>query len=141
MIFPFDTFQRSKKSYGRAMEPVCRKWELTRNELDVLLFLANNPEYDRAADIVERRGIAKSHVSLAVQSLTARNLLEQRFDHHDRRCLRLRLTEQGQLIAREGRGVQREYFTKVFAGLTQEELDLWESITKRVCQNIAQLDE
>lgn len=141
MIFPFDTFQRSKKSYGRAMEPVCRKWDLTRNELDVLLFLANNPEYDRAADIVERRGIAKSHVSLAVQSLTARELLEQRFDHHDRRCLRLRLTEQGLLIAREGQAVQREYFTKIFAGLTREDVDLWESIMERVCQNIAQLDE
>ena len=40
----FETALRAQKSYSRLMEPVCKKWNLTHNELDVLLFLANNPE-------------------------------------------------------------------------------------------------
>ena len=48
----FETALRAQKSYSRLMEPVCKKWNLTHNELDVLLFLANNPERNRAADIV-----------------------------------------------------------------------------------------
>ena len=141
MIQPFETLQRSKKSYTRALEPVCQKWELTQNELDALLFLANNPEYDRAADIVERRGIAKSHVSLAVQNLTARGLLEQHFDHQDRRCLRLRLTEQAYPIVREGQHLQKEYFTKVFEGLTKEELAVFESVLIRMGRNVEAMDD
>lgn len=49
----FETALRAQKSYSRLMEPVCKKWNLTHNELDVLLFLANNPEQNRAADIVQ----------------------------------------------------------------------------------------
>ena len=44
----FDTMARAQKGYARLLEPICKKWELTRNELDVMLFLANNPDYDRA---------------------------------------------------------------------------------------------
>ena len=35
----FDIISQSQKVYGKKMEPVCQKWKVTRNELDVLLFL------------------------------------------------------------------------------------------------------
>lgn len=140
MISIFDIMQRSKKSYTHALEKVCRKWELTQNELDVLLFLANNPEYHRAAEIVERRGIAKSHVSLAVQNLTARALLEQRNDLRDRRTAYLHLTDAAHPIVREGQHLQKEYFTKLFAGLTKKELTVFESVLTRVGENIDTLE-
>ena len=40
----FDTVARAQKGYARLLEPICKKWDLTRNELDVILFLANNPD-------------------------------------------------------------------------------------------------
>ena len=61
----FETALRAQKSYSRLMEPVCKRWNLTHNELDVLLFLANNPEQNRAADIVRGRIIARSSFRLA----------------------------------------------------------------------------
>ena len=64
----FDTIARAQKGYARLLEPICKKWDLTRNELDVILFLANNPDYDRAVDIVNNRGLSKSHVSLSINS-------------------------------------------------------------------------
>lgn len=45
-----------KKIYDQSLEPVCKKYQLTRMELDILLFLANNPGYDTAKDIIERGG-------------------------------------------------------------------------------------
>ena len=39
----FDTMARAQKGYAMLLEPICEKWDLTRNELDVILFLANNP--------------------------------------------------------------------------------------------------
>ena len=56
----------NQKVYRRFLEPVGEKYDLNRAELDVLLFLANNPSYDTATDIVEYRGLVKSHVSAAV---------------------------------------------------------------------------
>lgn len=136
-----DASAKAQKSYGKRLEPVCRKWELTRNELDVLLFLYNNPQLDRAADIVVCRGIAKSHVSLSVTGLERRGLLLRRFEPTDRRTAHLQLTEQGSVIAQEGRDIQLRFFSRICKGVTEAEFDVWRKITQKVCENIENLDE
>ena len=57
----WDAIDAVVKLYDELLEPVYEKHSLTKSELDILLFLANNPEYDRAADIIEVRKVAKSH--------------------------------------------------------------------------------
>ena len=65
-----DTIQLAKKRYAQLLDPLCDTWDLNKTEVDILLFLANNPGLDRAADIVRIRHIAKSHVSLSVGNLS-----------------------------------------------------------------------
>lgn len=141
MIAYFDHMLKAHKGYGKHLEPICKQWGLTRNELDVLLFLHNNPGLDRAADIVSRRGIAKSHVSLSVTALEARGLLERRLDPEDRRTVHLHLTEAAIPIAEQGKAVQRAYFSRLFEGLSREEVALWLSLVEKVCKNIDNLEE
>ena len=136
----FEMTQRAKKKYAHAVAPLCEKWDLTKNELDVLLFLYNNPGYDRAADIVARRGMAKSHVSLSLANLQSRGLVSAREDERDRRAVRLTLSEEGREIAAQGRSAQDQFFGGVFAGLSQEDLRLWQSMVDRVCDNISSLE-
>ena len=137
----FDVMQRARKAYARLLEPLCRRWGLTRSEMDILLYLANNPGFDRAADIVTKRGIAKSHVSMSVADLEERKLLVCRADPRDRRSVRLTLTDGAWEIAREGQAAQRAFFDRIFAGLSPEELALWQAIVGRVCENIEKLEE
>lgn len=136
----FDSMLRVRKGYARVLEPICRQWDLTRNELDVLLFLANNPGFDRAADIVARRGMAKSHVSLSVSTLEEKGLLTRRCDPADRRTVHLALSPQAVEIARIGREAQVEFFGKVYKGLTEGEIIFWQSILDKVSQNIRELE-
>ena len=137
----FDVMGMAKKSYAKLLAPVCGKWELTRNELDVILFLYNNPQFDRAADIVSRRGIAKSHVSLSVANLEERGFLMRRFDPEDRRTAHLELTEQGMDVAREARKNQERFFEALYQGVSPEEFALWGQITQKVCDNIENLNK
>ena len=131
-----DSIQHSKKKYGAMLEPLCRQYGLTRNELDILLFLANNPGFDRAADIVSMRQIAKSHVSLSVGSLENRGFLIRRFEETDRRVAHLVLTEAAAPIVREGQAAQQRFFRQIFAGLSREELMHWGNILQKVITNI-----
>lgn len=135
----FDTMLRVRKGYARVLEPICRRWDLTRNELDVLLFLANNPSFDRAADIVTRRGLSKSHVSLSVTNLESRGLLLRQPDPEDRRTVHLELTEEAKEIARLGRKAQVEFFSGVYQGMTQEEMALGQRVVERVSQNVKKM--
>ena len=136
----FNTLGMAKKSYNLLLAPVCSKWEITRNELDVLLFLQNNPGYDRATDIVAYRGMAKSHVSMSVAKLESRELLVRRYDEADRRTAHLVLTEQGAAIAGEAKTYQTQFFAALYQGISQEELATWGRITEKVCSNIRNLD-
>lgn len=135
-----DSTQRSKKIYGAMLEPLCRRYDLTRNELDILLFLANNPGCDRAADIVSVRRIAKSHVSLSVGNLEKRQLLVREYEEGDRRAAHLKLTDAAQSVVREGQHLQKEFFTRMFAGLTRQELEQWGEVLTKICRNIDSMD-
>ena len=137
----FDIMGMAKKSYNIVLSPVCGKWELTRNELDVLLFLWNNPQYDRATDIVNYRGIAKSHVSMSVAHLESRGFLVRKLDEADRRAVHLVLTEQGNGIAQEARKYQTQFFSALYQGVTEDEFALWGKVTEKVCNNIRNLEK
>jgi len=136
----FETMLRARKGYARVMDPICQQWDLTRNELDVILFLHNNPEFDRASDVASRRGMAKSHVSLSVSTLESKGLLRRRADPEDRRTVHLELVGDATLIAIQGKDAQTAFFAKIYQGLTVEEIALWARMAEKVSQNIAKLD-
>jgi len=79
-----------KRLYDQTMDPIAQQWDLTRMELDILLFLANAPAYDTAADIVERRRLTKSHVSVSIHSLIRRGWLERSYLPGNRKSAHLR---------------------------------------------------
>lgn len=137
----FDTMARAQKGYARMLEPICKKWDLTRNELDVILFLANNPDYDRAVDIVQNRGLAKSHVSLSVSNLEARGLLLRVADPSDRRTVHLKLTEKAEDITAVGCRLQKQFMDYLHQGITQEQLELMRLFAERVHENIKNIEE
>ena len=122
----FDILTHARKLYAQTLEDVCAAHALTRNELDVLLFLANNPEYDRAADIVAHRGMAKSHVSLSVSTLEEKGFLVRREDGEDRRTVHLKLTELAQPVVELGRARQQAFFQRIHSSLTPEETEQYE---------------
>ena len=136
----FGTVHRARKKYAQLLDPLCRQWNLTKNELDVLLFLHNNPEFDRSSDIVLHRGMAKSHVSLSVANLERRGFLSRSEDSGDRRAIRLKLTEAALPIVRAGKELQTLFFTRMLTGISQEEAALWQQLMERASKNIDDMD-
>ncbi len=135
-----DSIQQCQKMYASMLEPLCRQHELTRNELDVLLFLANNPGFDRATDIVSIRKIAKSHVSLSVNNLEKRGFLVRKFEAGDRRAAHLKLTDSVQGIVRAGQHLQKKFYTRMFEGLTRKELEQWGIVLDKIFRNIEAME-
>ena len=132
-------FVRSKglgKLYNRLFSPLLAKYGLTQTEADILMFLANNPGYDTAHDIVERRHLAKSHISSGVDALAARGLLERYQREGNRKTIHLRLTEAAQPIIEEGRVLQERYTGLLMAGLTKAEVRQLQRLLDRVAQNV-----
>lgn len=86
--------------------PLLERTGLSMREMNVLLFLANNPQYDTARDVTEFRGLSKSQVSQAVELLVAEGLVSRTPDSSDRRVVHLSLTEEAGPLAREAQALQ-----------------------------------
>ena len=59
---------KTAQAYSAMCKPLCQELKLPQTAFDILMFLANNPEQNRAADIVRGRGMSKGHVSLSLRS-------------------------------------------------------------------------
>ena len=64
-----------ERAFAQRISPVLERWSLTTGEMQVLLFLANNPGCDTARDMVVVRGLGKSQVSQAVELLVGKGFL------------------------------------------------------------------
>lgn len=125
------------KLYDRMGQSVCTEFLLTRTEMDVLAFLANNPEKDTARDIVELRMIPKANVSQAVELLMHKNLLTRRQDTQDRRKIHLSLTEAAAAPVVRILSMQRNFFSVLFNGFSEAEQEQYFSLNKKIAQNAA----
>ena len=124
------------KQFGKYCDhrfaPLAQDYGLSMREINVLLFLSNNPGYDTARDITEYRGISKSQVSQAVEFLVELSYLTRTPDPDDRRLLHLALTEEGLALARECKAVQARCGQDLLDGMTEDQVrqlqELWEMV-------------
>lgn len=132
----YDLLFQTKRLYDLALQPVCERHGMTRTEVDILLFLANNPSFDTATEMVMRRRLAKSHVSASIKTLTAQGFLEPFFQEGNRKTIHLKLLPAAETVVTEGREMQRRFTERLFQGFTAEELQEMEARIGRVLRNI-----
>lgn len=117
------------------LRDLCERYHLTLSEAAILSFLHNNPGKDTAADIVELRGLKKSNVSPAVESLYQKNLITRRQDRTDRRRIHLTLTRHACPIAEDVEQINRDLRKIIFLGLTPAEVETFCQINQKIREN------
>ncbi|MCR5090499.1 MAG: MarR family transcriptional regulator [Oscillospiraceae bacterium] len=122
--------------YDRSMAPVSSSFGLTATELSILLFLANNPGYDTARGIVEKRHLAKSHVSVSLRALEEGGLIRKEHRNGDNRTVHLVLLPASEDMIREGLQAQAEFLSTVTCGFSTEELSRFRSEIGRMNENV-----
>ena len=108
-------------AYKAAQKKVCKAWNVPEVSLDILLFLANNPEYTSARDIVEVRSIKANLVSQHVDRMVREGYLCRKEVQGDRRKRDLSLTEKAMPIIEAGRRMQTDFFETLFHGISEGE--------------------
>lgn len=127
-----------KNLYSLHINPLCQKYHLTRTEMDILLFLANNPQFDTATDIVEHKGLSKSHVSTSLRTLEDKGYLKSSYHGRNRRTIHLEILESAQLIVREGQQAQSDYYAILFNNFTDQEKDILIRMIRKMADNVQQ---
>lgn len=96
-------------AYSAVCRPLCHELNLPQTAFDILMFLANNPEYTTARDIVEVRKIKANLVSINVDKLVSEGYLRREVDTADRRKTHLLCTDKAGAVIEQGRTLQNRF--------------------------------
>lgn len=133
-------YQQFGKFYDGQFGAFLERTGLTMREAHVLLFLANNPDYDTARDVTLFRGLSKSQVSQAVEILASKGLLCRTPDREDRRIVHLALTESARPLTGEAQRIQSACGARLVAGFSPEEEQTLNALLEKVLHNGAALE-
>lgn len=135
----FSHANKMTQAYHIMLTPLCKETGLPPLALDILLFLANNPEHNTAKDICRMRGHKSGIVSVHVERLVNDGLLERREMPGDRRQTRLVCTERAQDIITRGREIQWQFGLRLMEGISEEDHETMRRCFERIDVNLDEI--
>lgn len=128
--------RKTSLAYNRTCKSLCQELKLPQTAFDILMFLANNPEFCTARDIVEVRKLKENLVSVNVDKLVCDGYLERHAIESDRRKTELLCTEKAQPIIAKGRQLQQDFIDRILTGLDNETRQKFLEILNIMDQNL-----
>lgn len=135
-MFDISFADKISRAYTRSCKALCHELDIPQTAFDILMFLANHPEYKSARDIVEIRRIKANLVSINVDRLVQEGLLVRREVAHDRRKVELELTEKAAPIVERGRTVQKQFIDTMLQGIDETTLAAFRAVLMQMEKNI-----
>lgn len=132
--------KKSEAVYQKFCQGVIRDWDLNPTAFQVVMFVANNPQFNTARDLCRIRGIKTGIASVAIEQLIQTGLLERRTDLSDRRIQRLYVTPAAEKLVEQGRAVQKEFMDSVSSALSREEKEFYFRLNEKVMRRIEELE-
>lgn len=136
MIPSLELSHKLYQAYQLACRPLCQTYHLPQTALDILLFLANNPEYYTARDIVEVRKLKANLVSVNIARLVEDGYLTRSSIPGDRRKVALSLTRQAAPIIAQGQALQQSFFDGLFQGVSPEDRTIFHQVLDAMGHNL-----
>lgn len=110
-----------KIGYEKTFDNLVEKYGINQIQIDIMLFLYNNPGYDTAQSMCDMRGLAKSNVSTAVEALCRKGWIERKTDNENRRIIHLKITKKAKDFVDEASEKQNSFFEKMFSDFSADQ--------------------
>lgn len=131
--------QKTALAYSAVCKPICAELQIPQTAFDILMFLANNPSYNTARDIVEIRRIKANLVSVNVDILVREGYLERCEVAGDRRKTSLFCTDKALPIIERGRRAQSLFFEKLLCNVDEQTRESFFSAMNIIEKNLDEI--
>lgn len=132
----FGNANRFIEAYHRTLHPLCLETGIPPMALDILLFVANNPENATANDICRCRGLKPGIVSVHVDWLVNCGLLTREEVPGDRRKTLLVCTDKAAGTVAKGREYQHLFAARLLSGLSEDDIAAFRRTLSHIDANI-----
>lgn len=131
--------QTFKKTMESAFSDIRKEYNLTMNEILVLLYLIKNNKQDTATDIVEDIMICKSHISKSVALLENKKIIIRMQDNSDKKVMHIQIVDRNSELINKIQEKSKEIDKKITEGIPKENLVILEESFKIIKENIKKL--
>ena len=137
MIPLIESVYAKKGLYQEMLGPLCKKYDLTDSEVIILLYLADRNPADTATMIIRSQRLKKSVVSMSIDDLENRGMIESYYLEGDHRTKHLKVLDSAKPIIKEAKKIQDQYYDLLTQGLKENEKDLLNTFLKKINRNIS----
>lgn len=116
-------FRSCIEAYEQYCKPLCKELAMPQMAVDILLFLANNPEFCTAKDINKCWGFKENILSVNINKLVNEGFLERLSVEGDRRKVRLVCTQKAQPVIERARKAYESFQMLIREGLTEADIE------------------
>ena len=127
------------QAYCIQCRSLCRELRMPQTAFDILMFLANNPDYNTAKDIVELRGLKANLVSVNVERLVQEGYLDRQDFPGDRRKTVLVCTEKARPVVKKGQELQSSFSEAIFRDVDPDARENFYRVMETVERNLNQI--
>ena len=126
-------------TYSELCKPVCKELKIPQTAFDILMFLADHPDYDTATEITHHFGIKKNLISMHVDKLVQGGYLTRESIPGNRRSVRLVVTDKAKPLIEKGHRASCYYHDYLIKGLSTEEIKIYRKCMSTMASNIEEL--
>ena len=133
--FVYNLFQ----SYRIKSRSLSREIGIPQNAFDILMFLADNPDYNTAGDIASLRGLKANLVSVNVDRLVQDGYLERKSFPGDRRKTVLVCTPKAQPLIQRGHQLQDAFLEDIFQNVDETSRENFYRVEETMKENMSHI--
>ena len=122
--------------YKKAFNLSNNVFDLSPNELGLMMIMYQYPEINTANQIVKELGTTKGLASRNVDSLVQKGLIKTAKDEKDKRVIRLSLCDKAKDICHLARLQQQAFYSKAMEGIDKADARLALSVVEKMVDNI-----
>lgn len=129
------------KAHNRMYEDIREKYNLSLNEILLMIYLYHNPEENTAKEITNKIKCTKSHISKSVESLYSRGFLEKVIDKEDKKMVHLILTEESKEPVKEINDRVEYVRNNALNDIPIQDLEITKKTFKKIVENIEEMSK
>ena len=135
----FTGANRFIEAYHTVLQPICKDTGLPPMAVDILMFIANNPDCGTAGNICQCRGFKSGIVSVHIDRLVKEGLLLRQNVPDDRRKTHLVCTDAASGIIEKGRELQMCFAQKLLTGLSDADMEAFRYCLSVLSNNMEEI--
>lgn len=130
------SFRKAKKLYKKYIEHDLQKYALSKNEIEIIMYLTRNEGNNTARDIAKYLNVSKGMISRNLEQLLAKGILEIQKDKVDKRISRLKLSSGAESLTKDLEKSSDKFFRGIVAGISEEKLETFAGVLEDMILNL-----